>query len=98
VLDCPYCGKPIKDICSAVGGKDGVAPVHFECALAMLGEREVLEKGDVLAYIGGGRFGIVHFNNPQNVKTFKIKKIFEWEDKEHRADWRKSISDQYSAT
>jgi hypothetical protein len=60
--DCYYCGKPIRDIGEAVQDKVSCQPVHFDCALARLAESEVLESGDVIAYIGGGRFGIVHFN------------------------------------
>jgi hypothetical protein len=59
---------------------------------------EVLEEGDEVAYIGGGRFGVVHFENPREASGFKIKKILEWENKEARADWRKTISDYYSMT
>jgi hypothetical protein len=96
--DCPYCGKPIKDIASAIGDKNSSTPVHFDCILARLTAGETLEKGDSIAYIGGGRFGIVHFYGPQHTSVFKIKKILEWEDKENQATWRKTISDRYSVT
>ena len=94
--DCPYCGKPIKDIASAIGDKYTNIPVHFDCVIARFVKTEILEKGDLIAYIGGGRFGVVHNGNSQ--PSFKIKKIFEWEDKEKRAEWRKAISDHYSIT
>jgi hypothetical protein len=96
--DCPYCGKPIKDISAAVSDKNTGEPVHFDCVLTRIAESEALGQGDTVTYIGGGRFGIVHFNNPQNPQNFEIKKIFEWEDKENRAEWRRSISDYYSVT
>jgi hypothetical protein len=98
VPDCPYCGKPIKDISSAISDKNSGEPVHFDCIIARIAEGEVLDQGDAVAYIGGGRFGIVHFTNPQNSQEFKIKKILEWEDKENRAEWRRSVSDHYSVT
>jgi hypothetical protein len=94
--DCPYCGKPIKDITSAVGDRDANIPIHFECVLARLLEREKLEKGDTFAYIGGGRFGIVTRSGMSY--AFKIRNITEWEDKEQRAEWRQAISEQYSST
>jgi hypothetical protein len=94
--DCPYCGKPIKDIASALEDRAANAPAHFECIMAFLAEDERLEKGDTLAYIGGGRFGIVHFTGTSH--TFRIKKIMEWEDRENRAEWRISISEHYSST
>jgi hypothetical protein len=94
--DCPYCGKPIRDISAALTDKGSGAAVHFDCVIARLAEGEVLEAGDAVTYIGGGRFGVVQFPNPQDGRNFKIKKIVEWEDKESRADWRKDISDHYS--
>jgi hypothetical protein len=95
--DCAYCGKPIKDMSAAISDKAGGAPVHFDCVIARIAEGEILEPGDEITYIGGGRFGIVNFN-PQSARDFKIKKILEWEDKEYRAEWRASISDHYSVT
>jgi hypothetical protein len=71
-------------------------PAHFECVMAFIAEEERLEKEDTLAYIGGGRFGIVRFTGAS--RTFRIKKIMEWENKENRAEWRKTISEYYSST
>jgi hypothetical protein len=98
VPDCPYCGRPIKDISSAISDKNSGEPVHFDCIIARIAEGEVLDQGDMVTYIGGGRFGIVHFSNPHNSQGFTIKKILEWEDKENRAEWRRSVSDHYSVT
>jgi hypothetical protein len=98
VPDCPWCGKPIKDIATAITDKETGAPVHFDCVLARLAEGEILDKGDAITYIGGGRFGIVHFTNFHDQKGFSIKKIFEWENKDNRADWRSLVSDRYSET
>ncbi|MDR2020177.1 MAG: hypothetical protein LBQ14_05350 [Treponema sp.] len=96
--DCPYCGKPIKDMSTALTDKNSGVPAHFDCVIAKIGEHESLEKGEAIAYIGGGRFGVVCFNHPQNSPAFTIKKIFEWEDKDNRAEWRKTIADHYSIT
>jgi hypothetical protein len=87
-------------------------PVHFDCVAARIAEGETLDSGDVVTYIGGGRFGIVHFpgmirdavqgrntgNGGDNydTKNFQIKKILEWEDKENRAPWRKDVGDHFS--
>jgi hypothetical protein len=96
VPNCPLCGKPIKDISAAITDKLSGVPVHFDCAIARIAEGENLGAGDTITYIGGGRFGVVHFPNPQDTRNFTIKKIFELEDKDSRADWRKNISDRYS--
>jgi hypothetical protein len=108
--DCPYCGKPIKDISTAIADKNSGEPVHFDCVAARIAEGETLESGDAIAYIGGGRFGVVHFpgiireetvqgrrsNNGYDTRNFRIKKILEWENKENRAPWRKDIGDHFS--
>jgi hypothetical protein len=95
VPDCPYCGKPIKDIAAAVTDKHSDTPVHFDCIIAQIAEIETLEKEDSIAYIGGGCFGILKFTGSPHAPRFTIKKVIEWEDREHRADWRKTISERY---
>jgi len=64
VSDCAWCGKPIKDISSAIADKDSGAPVHFDCVISRITFGERLEKGESVTYIGGGRFGIISFDNP----------------------------------
>jgi hypothetical protein len=98
VPDCPYCGKPIRDLSAALTDKANGAAVHFDCVLERLAAAETLDRGDAVTYIGGGRFGVVHFNTPQDTRGFTIKKIVEWEDKENRAEWRQSLADHYSIT
>jgi hypothetical protein len=98
VLDCPLCEKPIKDIAAALSDRNTGVPVHFDCILEKITAAEEQESGDVISYIGGGRFAVLHYQNPQDLRSFKIKKIIEWEDKENRADWRKPIADRYSIT
>jgi hypothetical protein len=96
--DCPYCGKPIKDLAAAVTDKNAARPVHFDCIIASIAAEETLEKGDSIAYLGGGCFGVVRLTGSPHAPRFKIKKVVEWEDREHRAEWRKTISDRYSTT
>jgi hypothetical protein len=105
VPDCPWCGKPIRDIALAISDKDTGAPVHFECVAARIAGGENLEKGDTVTYIGGGRFGIVSLGRQDSSdhlqmirRDFKIKKIIEWENNDKRAEWRSIICDHYSVT
>ena len=95
VPDCPYCGKPIRDISQAIADRDTGVPVHFDCVTSRIAGGETLEKDDSVTYIGGGRFGIVSFSGRPE---FKIKKIIEWENKDKRAEWRSEISENYSVT
>ncbi|MDR2143151.1 MAG: hypothetical protein LBP29_02130 [Treponema sp.] len=110
---CAYCGAPIKDINAAIEDKISGGPVHFDCIISRLSKSESLEKGEVISYIGGGRFGIVRFKETgpetrpsrrdaafaeESGRVFSIRKIFEMEDKERRAEWRGSMADHYSMT
>ena len=97
-LKCIRCGLSITDHHSALSDRHSGDPVHFDCVMAELNGQENLEAGEVLSYIGGGRFGIVHHNGRGGEKNFTIKKILEWEDKEKRAEWRDAIADHYSIT
>ena len=97
VLNCIRCGLAITDTHAALSERESGGPVHFDCVMMELAEQETLGKGDTLSYLGGGRFGIVCFNDEKKEpKNFTIKKIFEWEDKENRAEWRSIIADHYS--
>ena len=96
--NCPYCGKPIRDIAAALCEKGTGNAIHFDCIINRIAQEETLEKGDFVSYIGGGRFGIVRFNNPGDTKRFTIKKIMEWENKDERPEWRSLVSDHYSVT
>jgi hypothetical protein len=98
IPDCPYCGKPIRDISQAIADRESGAPVHFDCVVARITEAETLEGGDSVTYIGGGRFGIVHFSDPGDPQRFRVKKILEWESRESRPEWRGNVSDHYSLT
>ena len=102
--NCLYCGKPIRDMTSAIADKDTGAPIHFECVTSRIAIGEKLEKGESIVYIGGGRFGVVCFDSPRDshskaeARDFKIKKVIEWENKDTRAEWRSVICDHYSVT
>jgi hypothetical protein len=96
--ECPRCGKPIEDIASARGDRESGGPVHFDCALNRIAEGEDLGEGDKVVYIGGGRFGVVHFDNPQDTRRFQIKKTIQWEEKDKRSEWRRTLADHFSTT
>jgi hypothetical protein len=95
---CIWCDKAISDFSTAICDPETGKPVHFDCAVSRIGERENLEKGDVIGYIGGGRFGVINFAAAQNQKKFKIKKVLEWEKKEARSQWRVALSEHFSVT
>jgi hypothetical protein len=96
--DCPWCGKQITDITAAITDKDSGLPVHFDCVIERITSMETLEPNDSICYIGGGRFGILHYNNPPDTRDFVIKKILEWELKETNTKWRRPFSEYFSVT
>jgi len=96
--ECPYCGKPVNDLSSALSDPATGTPIHFDCVLRKLSDRESLQEGESLTYIGGGRFGVIQFPNPQDTSHFVIKRIIQWEDKEKWAHWRRTVADNFSLT
>lgn len=92
---CAKCGKPIEDMTSAMSDADGKA-VHFDCVLESLKSKETMLPGQQMTYIGNGRFAVVTFENPRDLKKFKIDKVIEYEDKSKPIDWRNEMADLYS--
>ena len=93
---CPYCNQPITDIASAIADKASGAPVHFECVIEKVRQDNPTGENEKVAYIGQGRFAVLFFENPRDQRHFTIKKIIEWEDKEHKTVWRDELSGLYS--
>lgn len=93
---CPYCNQPITDIASAIADKASGAPVHFECVIEKVRQDNPTGENEKVAYIGQGRFAVLFFENPRDQRHFTIKKIIEWEDKEHKTEWRDELSGLYS--
>jgi hypothetical protein len=96
--DCPWCGKQIIDITTAITDKDSGLPVHFDCVIERITKTEPLDANDSVCYIGGGRFGIIHYNNPPDTKNFVIKKVLECELKDTNTEWRRPFSEYFSVT
>jgi len=97
-IACVWCGKPIDDFSTAVSVPASGQAGHFDCAVSRLSERERLENGETLRYIGSGRFGVISLENANDPKSFKIKKVLEWEKTETRSEWRTALSEHFSVT
>ena len=97
VVTCEICGEPITDIANAINNKSSDKPVHFDCVISKLTESESVGQNDKIAYIGQGRFGLLHFENPHDQKHFTIKKIIEWEARDsERGSWRNEMAGLFS--
>ena len=93
---CEICNQPIQEMASAMANRGSGNPVHFDCALEMLGEEETLAAGDKITYIGQGRFGVLNFPNVHDMRHFTIKKIIDWEEKDKKPEWRDQMADLFS--
>ena len=96
--NCAFCGEPIYDLPSAMCDKDTLSPIHFDCVLQRLNDSENLKENEKITYIGQGRFAVAYFENPHDLRHFKIQRIIEWEDQEKKAEWRDEIALKFSRT
>ncbi len=96
VKTCVHCSKPINDLTSAFRDKNSDGAVHFDCVLTRLQEIEKLEANQKISYIGQGKFAVVHFENPHDLRNFSIVRTIEWENHDAECEWRDSISGLYS--
>lgn len=87
---CSICEKQIFDLSSAMSGRGGGSPVHFDCALAQAAEGEPLEPNERVAYVGRGAFAVVEYRD-KSMTAFTIKRRIQWEKEGEKFDWRKSI-------
>ncbi len=94
---CEICGQPINDVANAISNRGSDKPSHFDCVLNKLSEEEKPGFNEKMAYIGQGRFAILHFDNPHDQKHFTIKKIIEWEERDQkRGEWRDEMAGLFS--
>ncbi len=87
---CSVCQKQIFDLSSALAGRDGGTPVHFDCALAKASEGELLESSERVAYVGRGAFAVVEYRD-KSMTAFTIKRRIQWEKEGEKFDWRRNI-------
>lgn len=94
-VTCSKCGQVITELASSISDADG-NPIHFDCVLESIKSNEKLLPGQQVTYIGNGRFAVVSFENPRELKKFKIEKIIEYEDKSKTVSWREEMANLYS--
>ena len=94
-LGCPVCGQPVRDLYTAIAYGERKAPAHFDCILALLGEREELEEGTRVCYLGGGCFGIVDTGllsrQGDRGGAAWIRKRIEVEERDATPGWREVL-------
>jgi hypothetical protein len=92
---CPHCTLVIEDISSALSDPMSGAPIHFDCVLNILKEREQCSPDETIAYIGQGKFAVVSVDTGEN-KHFSIRKTIAWEKSEAPVTWRGEMAGLYS--
>lgn len=90
--DCGVCGKPIRDVLSAIYHSEKETPAHFDCVMREIHSQEKLQNGERVSYLGSGVFAIIRATSGQEKGPFVIRKKIQYEDKEKAAVWRKSLS------
>jgi hypothetical protein len=93
---CHRCSNVIQEVASALIDRSTGEPMHFDCVLAMLNEQEQHAPSEKIVYIGQGRFGVVHFENPSDPRHFSIHRVIEWESVDKPASWRSGIAGLFS--
>ncbi len=96
IKTCEYCSRPIHELSSALVDKKSGGAIHFDCVLSKLNETEKLEENQKISYIGQGRFAVIYFENPHDLRKFTIVKTIEWENHDSKSDWRDEIAGLYS--
>ena len=86
---CPRCEKPIREVSSAIRDPETDKPLHFDCVLAELVEKETLAEGERISYLGNGSFGIINGQGKSN-RDFRIKRRIQYEEV-GEVEWRNEI-------
>jgi len=89
--DCPVCGKPVRELASALTHRVSRVPAHFDCVVRELRDSNEMNPQEKLCYLGGGTFGILEFRPSGGPSRFVIKKRIPYEEKEAPQDWKKPL-------
>jgi len=89
--DCPVCGKPVRELASALTHRGSRQPAHFDCVVRELRESNEVAPQEKICYLGGGSFGILEFRPSSGSPRFVIKKRIQYEEKETPQEWKKPL-------
>lgn len=88
----PITGEPITNVFTAIVDPTSGKPTNFETIIDQLKKQEKLEKGERIAYIGRGAFGIVKTERKDGKPQLVVRKRFQIEDTHDSKEWRKELS------
>jgi hypothetical protein len=89
--DCPVCGKPVRELASALTHRVSRQPAHFDCVMRELRESNEVAPQEKICYLGGGSFGILEFRPQGSANRFVIRKRIQYEEKEIPQEWKKLL-------
>ncbi len=89
--DCPVCGKPVRELSSALTHKLSRQPAHFDCVVRELRDSNEVAPQEKICYLGGGSFGILEFRPQGSSNRFVIRKRIQYEEKEFPQEWKKPL-------
>ncbi|HEY9594363.1 MAG TPA: hypothetical protein VHE79_07795 [Spirochaetia bacterium] len=89
--NCPVCGKPVRDLASALTHRPDAQPAHFDCVMQEIRDANEIAPQEKICYLGGGTFGIIELRPPGGPTRFVIRKRIQYEEKEKPQDWKKQL-------
>jgi hypothetical protein len=93
-LTCVRCGEYIRHPEMALASPDTGEPIHFDCAIQEVADREELGAREKICYLGQGNFGIIRYRSGSTDKDFEIRKRIAYESLEKEEEWRKNMRDK----
>jgi hypothetical protein len=78
----------------ALASPDNGEPIHFDCAIQEVADREELGAREKICYLGQGNFGIIRYRSGSTDKDFEIRKRIAYESLEKEVEWRKNMRDK----
>lgn len=80
-LKCKICGKDIHYLSEVFASSDGEGVVHFDCALSEAKKSLRPETGEIVSYVGGGKFAkikVLHSGVVYDEKIRRTKRVFDF--------------------
>lgn len=90
---CPICGKPVKELSSAITERQSDKPAHFDCILKQLEAAEPPKEKEKYCYLGNGVFGVV--KEEQSTLGFSIVRKIQYEKNDEIPLWRKEEKERH---
>jgi hypothetical protein len=96
-LVCIRCGEAIGHPEMAIASPESGEPMHFDCAISEIADKEDLGAREKICYLGQGNFAVVSYKSGSTERDFSVKKIIPYENREKETEWRRSMRDKATA-